>query len=167
MQEKKSRKPVIVCCCVIASLVALFTAFVIWYKNRPLDPLISLSSIQEHIQKDGVEYIDLDGERCYVWSTEEFSSLFEFDEWYTQPSSISDLFTASEDEPVFAIELQELLFAYFYADGTVSVVDGYGLPNKQCGITYQMPEAAVEQILSYIQDNKTDDSVQLKIDHGR
>lgn len=146
-EMQKPQKPKALRYCMIALAVILFAGPVIYYVARPLDPLVKISGVQNETQEEGDRVLVKLGDAYYeVDSSDEFASVFAFDQW-------NRCLTTPSEEPVMLLEYQELYVAEVYADGTVAVYNGYAQIGKKRHAYYKAPQGMVDQVTDYIKDN--------------
>lgn len=142
----KTKKSTIMCYCILILVAILFVGAVIYYINRPLDSCVTISGIQNGTQNQGNSVLAKIGDEYYeIASTNEFTTMFSFDEWEKSSSTLSG-------EPVMLLQFAELWVVELYSDGQVAAYNGYAALGKKSYAYYKMPESAVEQVISYIEE---------------
>lgn len=115
------------------------------YCNRPLDDYITVGGMKAGIENNSVLAKVSD---CYYETSVSaaFTAIFQFENWKT-------VSTLPDGAPVLTLQLAELWIIEFYDNGFVAAYNGYSAIGKKSTAYYDVGEAVVEQIISYLEQN--------------
>ena len=114
---------------------------------KPLDSCVTVSGIHSRVQNQDNYYIlaRADGAYYETYPSDDFATLFSFDDWECTNSLSGEL--------LLSLEFAELWVIDFYSDGQAAAYNGYAGIGKKAYAYYNIPDYIANRVIDYLEEN--------------